>query len=255
MTRHMHSRYRSTPARVAVVVLLGIAAAAVTSTSTAPPATADDGIGITITVPTASPTPVSTSPASPTSGSSGGGGSKSPATTKPVGSVAPVKTASVTPEAGVVDLGGKLFIGGLSSRYTWSSNPLAGDVDVSFTVRNVSKETFSSSVHFWVDGPFANRLDVATRVLVSDLKPDESRVVEATLSGIGQWAFVQTHATFTPPDTVEGAKLAPVTRSQFLVVPPLYALGAALLVFAAASVPRFLRSRGLGVAALAGAPA
>jgi hypothetical protein len=252
--RHMHSRYRSVPARVAAVVLLGIAAAAMAGTSAAPPARADDGIGITITVPTASPTPAPSSPASPSSGSSGGGGT-SPATTRPVGSVAPVKTASVTPEAGVVDLGGKLFISGLSSRYIWSADPLAGDVEVSFTVRNVSKDTFSSSVHFWVDGPFANRLDVATRVLVSDLKPDESRVVEATLSGIGQWAFVQTHATFTPPDTVEGTELAPVTRSQFLVVPPLFALGAALLVFAAVSVPRFLRSRGHGAAALAGAPA
>jgi hypothetical protein len=254
MTRHMHSRYRSTPARVAAVVLLGIAAAAVTSYSAALPANADDGIGITITVPSASPTPAPTSPASPTAGA-GGGGSKPTSTTKPVGSVAPVKTASVTPEAGVVDLGGKLFIGGLSSRYTWSSNPLAGDVDVSFTVRNVSKETFSSSVHFWVDGPFANRLDVATRVKVADLKPDESRVVEATLSGIGQWSFVQTHATFTPPETVEGVAMTPVTRSQFLVVPPVFLLGAALLVFAAASLSRFLRSRGLGAPALAGAPA
>jgi hypothetical protein len=254
----MPSSSTAAPARLAAAALvLGIAGGAFVLSAGASPAHAEDGIGITITVPTASPTPASTAPAPAAGGSASSTGGSKPGsnTTKAATSVAPATAAVVAPAPGVVDLGGKLYISGLSSDYGWSVNPFAGEAVMHFTVRNVSKETISSSVRFWADGPFGNRLDEVEGVEIVDLKPDESRVVEATLTGLGQWTFIQTHATFTPPKTVEGVELASATRDQFLFVPPWLIVGGAGLAFAATSLARLVRSRGDSGASLSGAPA
>lgn len=213
----------------------------------------DNGIGISITVPTAEPTsPTGTTPATGggTSTSTGTRGGASTATN----SVAPANTTAVVPAADTVDLGGKLFIGGLSSTSIASVNPFAGEAVVSFTVRNISKETIDADVRFWADGPFGNQLS-SVKVPIEALKPDESRTVEATVTGLGQWTFIQVHAMFTPPATIEGIEMASVTRDQFLFVPPWLVLGGGSLAIAGTAGFRAFRLRSESVAPLVGASA
>lgn len=194
----------------------------------------DDGIGLTVTV-TPGPTPSATATAKP----------------NPVSSSAPARTDAVAPPAdtpvpedGEVDLGGVLYVSGLSSVYDWSINPLDGAAATSFTVRNVSKSTFDSTVRFWADGPIGNRLSEVADVTVADLKPGESRTLEASLGGIGQSTFVQVHATLTPPKVVDGVELDSITRDQSVVIPPwgVAALGGIGAVgFAGYSLVQFIR--------------
>ena len=231
---------RSTTRKGAAVLLLGtvgVAASLAFGASTAFAVDDDDnGIGISVEVTPAPATPAtSTTPPSSTRPS---------APAKPTADlVAPAAEAPV-PADDEVDLGGILFVSGLSSVYDWSVNPLDGATETSLTVRNVSKSTFTSTVRFWADGPIGNRLSEVADVKVTDLKPGESRTLEARLGGIGQSTFVQVHATLTPPKVVDGVKLDSLTRDQFIVIAPwgLAALGGlGVIGFAGFSLVQFLR--------------
>jgi hypothetical protein len=214
----------------------------------------DNGIGITIEV-TPGPVAPTTATATP---------APAPASTKPMSpssrpapdAVAPPAVDTPVPADDEVDLGGILFVSGLSSVYDWSINPLDGAAETSITVRNVSKSTFTSTARFWADGPIGNRLSEVADVKITDLKPGESRTLEASLGGIGQSTFVQVHATVTPPKVVDGVELDAVTRDQFVVIPPwgLASLGGVGVVgFAGFSLMQYLRRPmiplGLGVPA------
>jgi hypothetical protein len=219
----------------------------------------DDGIGITVTVSPAPTDPATTGGAGTSGGSSGSRPTRG-STTAVDDAVAPSpdEPAPVL-EDDEVDLGGILFVSGLRSEYAWSINPLGGETETMLTVRNVSKTTFSSTVRFWADGPFGNRLSEVTGVAITDLKPGESRTVVGTLGGIGQSTFVQVHATLNPPKTVDGVELDPITRDAFVVVPPwgVLSLGVVGAVgFAGFSLVQFLRRpEMLSGPALAGVPA
>jgi hypothetical protein len=197
----------------------------------------DNGIGITIEVTPAPSAPQASSTPAPSTTKPG------TSTKPPADVVAPVAGTPVAADD-EVDLGGILFVSGLTSVYGWSANPLDGAAQSSLTVRNVSKSTFTSSVRFWADGPVGNRLSEVKDVMIDDLKPGESRTVDASLGGIGQSTFVQVHATLTPPKVVDGVELDPLTRDQFVVVPPwgLASLGGVGAVgFAGYSLLRFVR--------------
>ena len=222
----------------ALLVCAAALAAAMAFGSSAALAADGDGIGITIEVTPAPATP------SPSPSPSAGSASSTPRTpTRPADVVAPVADAPAVGDD-EVDLGGILFVSGLSSTYVWSANPLDGAAETSITVRNVSKSTFTSTVRFWADGPVGNRLSEVKGVKVVDLKPGESRTVEASLNGIGQSTFVQVHATLTPPKMVDGVELDSITRDQFVVVPP-WAIaslgGLGTLGFAGFALVQFLR--------------
>jgi hypothetical protein len=262
---------RRTPRFAAAAVLLGTVGLAATLGVGSSAAFADDedGIGLSVTV---SPAPSDTTapgtaPASGGSGSSGstggsggsggsGSSNSSGGSSTPVDAVAPV-TDTPAPEDDEVDLGGVLFVSGLTSAYDWSIDPLGGATEASFTVRNVSTSTFSSTVRFWADGPVGNRLSEVEGVRISALKPGESRTVDARLTGIGQSTFVRLHATLAPPTSVDGVKLESVTRDQFVVVAPwalLAIAGLGGLGFAAYALVQHGR-RPLAPAGLVGAPA
>jgi len=231
---------RSTTRKGAAVLLLGtvgVAASLAFGASTAFAVDDDDnGIGITVEV-----TPAPTTPAASTTPSSS---TRPSAPAKPTADVVAPAAEAPVPADDEVDLGGILFVSGLSSVYDWSINPLDGATETSLTVRNVSKSTFTSTVRFWADGPIGNRLSEVADVKVTDLKPGESRTLEARLGGIGQSTFVQVHATLTPPKVVDGVKLDSLTRDQFIVIAPwgLAALGGLGVVgFAVFSLVQFLR--------------
>jgi len=210
--------------------------------SSAASADDEDGIGLSVTV---SPAPVDSTvvPAAPGSGT--GSGTRTittPNTTSDA--VAPASDATPVLAEDEIDLGGVLFVSGLTSSYDWSINPLGGAAETSITVRNVSKSTFSSTVRFWADGPVGNRLSEVKGVKITALKPGESRTVDASLGGIGQSTFVNVHATLSPPKSVDGVELASVTRDKFVVIPPWGVLGLGAmggLAFAGFSLVQFVR--------------
>jgi len=240
MTRRIPARPRVAPL-AALAAVAGVAAALSFGASAA---VADDsdgqGIGLEVTV---------TDAPGPTATGSSPGGRRS--TTGSDAVVTTVPSPSATPSDDEVDVGGVLFLGGLSSGYGWSINPFAGEAVTSFTVRNVSETVIDSTVRFSAQGPFGNRLS-EVKVAVDDLKPHESREVSATLTGLGQWTFIETKATLTPPKSVQGTALEPTSRVQNIIVPPWLLLGGSAAGFGAAALVRGIRgARAVGVPAVA----
>jgi hypothetical protein len=141
-------------------------------------------------------------------------------------------TEPVISSADEVSVDGMLYVGGLNASATPNPNPADGTVDMWFTVRNASSSSIDARAKFWLTGPFFDyQLDVLDEVAVGALQAGETRVVSATLHHGGQWAFLTAHVTLTPPDSVDGVALAPVTREAGVLLFPW--LIAVLLVLAA----------------------
>ncbi|QOC24686.1 hypothetical protein [Microbacterium hominis] len=193
-------------------------------------ARADDGVddsgNVSVTVvdgSTPSPSPSSTASPRPTtppapgssstSGGSGGGGSGGGAS----GGSAPAGTGA----ADDVSIAGMVYIGGINSSVALSPDPGSGEVTLWLTVRNASTRTIDLTVDFWMESVlFGVPLDQTRGVAVPALQPAEVRVVSTRLHGAGQWGLVDTHATVTPPATVDGTALTPVTRDALVFVFP-----------------------------------
>ncbi|GAA4372730.1 hypothetical protein [Agromyces bauzanensis] len=124
------------------------------------------------------------------------------------------------PEPDEVSLGGVLLVGGLAGGFSPSLNPLAGQLQVWFTVRNVSTSTIDATADFWLAGPFGHRISEVDDVTVTGMVPGEKRTISATLQGVGQWTFVTVHARLTPPPVVDNAELSSFTRDANVFAPP-----------------------------------
>ncbi|MBC7723583.1 MAG: hypothetical protein H7146_02400 [Burkholderiaceae bacterium] len=239
------------PAALLVFALTLLAfAAAPTLVDGASSASADDGsIDITVTVSPAPVAPGTTDGRGTAVRGSGGSGSSGSSTV--VTGPDTIPAGAELPAHGF-DLGGILYLSGLTTTTMMSPNPFDGTVHGYFTVRNVSGTTLTSSARFWLDGPFGNQLSEVTGIDIVDLKPDESRVIDATLAGVGQWTFMTAHATLTPPDVVEGTTLSPITRDSVVVVAPWLvgagaglgaaALGGMSLIRRTTGAPRLVRA-------------
>lgn len=212
---------------MSAVILIAAALSAAGLFSAGMAAYADDnsgGIGITVTV-----APTDANAGSGGSGDSGSSGGESGGSTTPSEQPSSNPGSSATPKPGDGDsVGGILFVSGLTSHYIWSPNPLRSAAELRFTVRNVSNTTFDSTARFWVTTTFGAKLSEVNGIPVHALKPKETRVIRATLVGLGQWTVLQAHATLTPPKVIEGTSLAPVTRDAFIVVPPVIVGGVGL---------------------------
>ncbi|GAA1757858.1 hypothetical protein [Agromyces humatus] len=149
--------------------------------------------------------------------------------------------APAAPALGETDLGGVLFVGGLAGGYSTSLNPLAGELQVWFTVRNVSKSTIDATADFWLEGPFGHRISQVDDVEVVAVKPGEKRTISAVLPGVGQWTFVTAHTTFTPPEKVDNAELSSFTRDVNVFAPPWFIAAVFVVVLGIAVVRTFLR--------------
>ena len=203
----------------------------------------DGGIGISVTVPSMTPTPTP-SPTVPVATTVKG----NTTTTTPTGgksavtpsSTTPVNTVATDPLDDQVGLGGVVFISGLTSTNNPSINPLEGRITVRFTVRNVSDESLDATAKFWITNVVDAQLSERT-VKVAALAAGESRVVETSLGGVGQWTVLTTHMTFTPPKEVDGTTLVPVTRDAMVFVEPWFVASALLLAAGAYGVVYLLR--------------
>lgn len=157
---------------------------------------------------------------------------------------------SAIPSAGnASDLGGIVYLSGLTSRSVWSGNIVQSAAELQFTVRNISTAEFDSSARFWVQTTVGNRVGSTPEVRISKLAPGETRVIRATVTGLGQWAVLHAYVDYTPPASVLGVALMPTQRDGFIFLPPVAvggvgALGAAALL-AGNTLPagRLLRSK------------
>ena len=208
-----------TAALAVILVICGIVSAGAAS------ADDNDGVGITVTVaPTDANTPGNDSDSG--GGSSFGGGSGTGAGSTPTSGASP--SPSATPKPGDVDLGGVLYLSGLTSNYVWWMNPARSVVMLHITLRNVSKTTFDSTARFWIDSTLGNTVSELKSVRIDRLRPNETRVVTVRMTGLGQWTVLQAHATITPPKSVDGISLASITRESYVFVPPLLVGGIGL---------------------------
>jgi hypothetical protein len=175
------------------------------------------------------------------SGSSGSGsGSSGSGSTSPTPSVSATPAPSTTPKPGDVNLGGILYLSGVTSDYIWSIDPTHTAVMLHLTVRNVSKSTFDSTARFWIDTPLGNTVSEVKGIQVAKLRPNETRELTVKMVGLGQWTVLHAHATLTPPKVVDGVTLTSVTRDSYVFVPPILAGAIGLLGVGAFFLGKFL---------------
>ncbi|MEN2737825.1 hypothetical protein ABCS02_08550 [Microbacterium sp. X-17] len=128
---------------------------------------------------------------------------------------------TVNPASKEVSMSGILFVGGLMSSTAPSINPGAGTVALWFTVRNESTSTIDATARFWMDSVLLGiQVDAVDDVLITGLQPGETRVVTTELHNAGQWTALNAHVTLTPPATVDGKQLSPITRDATIVMFP-----------------------------------
>lgn len=200
---------------------------------------ADDSSNLTVTVtdgstPTPTPTP-NPSPSASIAGSTGLSGSKGavgsgvPGDGGSAGTSGPGSAAGVG--AGAVSVGGMVYVGGINSSVGLSPDPGQADVTLWMSIGNASTSVIDVAADFWMESVLLGvPLDQTRGIVVSALQPGEVRVVSTRLHNAGQWGAINVHATITPPATVDGTALTPVTRDATVVVFPwLVGLAAAIL--------------------------
>lgn len=234
-----------------ILVASLLAALAVTFLAPGTFARADDSVSddgnLTVTVTDGStprPTPsVSPSPTGTTSGSTSGTGTGTGSGSTGTGGSTGGTDSGAKP--GEVGTAGMIYVSGVNSTAALTPDPLDGLVTVWITVRNASSAPVDAKADFWMESLlFGVPLDRVEGVAIAGLQPGESRVVPAQLHGAGQWTLVNAHATVTPPETVDGVALTPLTRDATVFLFPWLLAGLAALIAIAV-----LARRALGAAA------
>lgn len=191
----------------------------------------NDGANLTVTVtdgstPSPTPRPTSSSTAPSPSASSGGSapgkgltGGGSGGAGGGSGAGAGIGTGSGA--GGTVSIAGMVYVSGVNSSVALSPDPAEADVTLWLSVRNASSSVIDLTADFWMESVlFGTALDSASAVPVTGLQPGETRLISTRLHGAGQWGLVNTHVKITPPATVDGTALTPVTRDALVVVFP-----------------------------------
>lgn len=205
----------STPSRARRTLILAAAVAATAVTAAvgvSPAAQADgssDGTKLVVTVIDSSASPTGTATPTATGSPTATGGATSTASSTSEPTPTPTATGGPGPRN---DLGGLLYVSGLSWVYHPSINPFGGALELRFSVRNVYTKAVDASARFWVTQLFGGTVGQSVDVAVTGLKPGESRTVSAAIDGVALWGLVVGHLTFTPPPTLGGTALAPVNR-------------------------------------------
>ncbi|SFH79225.1 hypothetical protein SAMN05216274_11543 [Cryobacterium levicorallinum] len=145
------------------------------------------------------------------------------------------------------DLGGVFYLSGLVGSAASVVGPEGGDITLAFTAKNVTSWPLSADLRFWLENSVGMDVAHPTDSRVIDLEPGQTKTVSITLSDVGQWGVLNAHMTFTPPDTVNGAVLTPVTRDTLVILPPYFVMLVVgilgVLVFAARFLLAWQRSR------------
>lgn len=208
----VRARLRAT-ARVALAA--GAALVAVSLLAVPAHAADDDGAsgGIGLTV------PVIGSAVTPATGTAAGSSGRGSGTGGGVDAVVTAPAEEPAPAEGDLLIAGGLYLSDITGTSRPTPNPLEGKADLWFTLRNLSTDTIDATADFSIATLTGALIDDA-RVEIAGLKPGESRVVGATLSGTGQWPFVAGRVTLNPPDEIEGQPTAAVSRAAVVYVFP-----------------------------------
>lgn len=269
MNRARRSSNAATRAWAAALgaALCAIVAAAPQSAWAAEPTPDTGNLSVTVTDGSGEPTPTPTEPtgggtdggdgstggpgnsgsgaggSSSGGGSTGGGSSSNGSGSGQNGGTGAGDGGPIPAGADEVSADGMLFIGGLESSSSLSLNPGEAVVNLSFTVRNASQSTIDATADFWVSSVFGNEVDAAHDIDIAGLLPGETRAVSTQLHKAGQWTLLTAHVTLTPPETVDGVELTPVTRDALVVVFPWFlAVLLILAILAIVLVPRLIRA-------------
>lgn len=218
--RANRARHLLTPvsAGMAVVALaIGMVVAGLGSAALA----AEDPEGVDISIDVLGPpaaTPPATPPPTPPRGNT------------PRGGTVTQETISLPTEADAAlgdepfDLGGVLYVSGLTGSASPTLHPDNGVVKLKITVRNTSETSFDSSLRFWLENAVGAKVAEVKGVRVKALEPGETRTITASMRRLGQWTMLHAHATLTPPKVVDGTALVPLTRDTVVTLPPLFGL-------------------------------
>ena len=104
------------------------------------------------------------------------------------------------------NLGGVFYLGNLAAWADYTNGAYFPDAKLQFAVKNVSRDIVPASAHLWVSGPLGITVADVPRYMLVGLEPGETRLVTATVHGIGQWGLYSGHMVFTPPETVNGGE-------------------------------------------------
>lgn len=199
---------------VALTALLGVGlgSPALTAGTPTPPTSA------TASAPAPAGTATSTAPAP-----SGTATSTAPAA-RPTGSAAAPAPSSTPGATHPVNVGGVLFVSGVRTTYHPSWDPIGGTLHVELTVRNATDQVVDASASIGAATLLGVDLGNADSIAVQGLNPGEVRTVGTDIEGVGQWGPLRAHVTVTPPATLRGVTLQPLSRDRWLLVPPWYLL-------------------------------
>jgi hypothetical protein len=143
-------------------------------------------------------------------GSSGGGGSH--VTQSPIPS--PTESADSQTE-------GVLYVGGVridsESTFNWQGSSLSSAI----TIHNAYKRKYSVNIRIETTAWGLFGLAKPEIFHVSDLKPNETRMVAQTIDRPGQWGIYTSTFTVIPPRTIDGLRLRPIVRQATTFVFPL----------------------------------
>jgi hypothetical protein len=124
------------------------------------------------------------------------------------------------------NLGGVFYVGGLVAHATYPQGALKPAATISFSVRNVSTEKVSASLHFNVENAFGAKVAEVNEFKLHEFEPGETREITATVENIGQWGIYSAHMTFTPP-----ARVGNNTLTAFELSSGFFALAAWVLIW------------------------
>ncbi|MBW9121221.1 hypothetical protein JNB63_14070 [Microbacterium trichothecenolyticum] len=147
-----------------------------------------------------------------------------------------------------VSTGGVLAMSGITATVEPSLEVGNGTLTLDVVVRNTSDSTFDSTAHFWIDHVAGGILVDLDEVDVDALAPDETRRVMVEVDGLGQHVVLRTYMTLTPPESLDGMPLSPLSRNKVVVIPPLFAMSVASGIVAIGGLMWWAVSpRGLGL--------
>ncbi|TFD68752.1 hypothetical protein [Cryobacterium ruanii] len=145
------------------------------------------------------------------------------------------------------DLGGVFYLSGLVASAAPVIGPEGGNVTLAFTVKNATSGPLSADLRYWLENAAGMGVAQSDDISVIELEAGQTKTLSVTLPDVGQWGILNAQMTFTPPDTVRGTVLTPVTRDTLIILPPYFvmlvvgSLGA--LFFAARYVLAWQRAR------------
>ena len=177
-----------------------------------------------------------TAAAVPTTAQASTGSTLSPLAVSQVVAETPAAAAAALGED-PFDLGGVFYLSGLTGSAVPVLGPEGGDITLAFTVKNVTSWPVSADLRFWLENAIGVQTAQSDEIHVDELGPGATKTIRATLADAGQWGAFNAHVTFTPPESVRGTVLSPVTRDTLVMMPPyflLLMLGITVVLFLAA---------------------